>query len=345
MPANIMDNDKVVLSGDEPAWHGLGEYFEIPISAEKAHDEMGGSFTLYQKPVGVQFDDGEFIEVPKSFAIVRGETNKDNRKLVFGYTTDHYTVIQPIDIIKKFDERVGVSISSLGFIQDGRKMFLSWKLPSFEVVKGDEIKLYGCLLVGYDKIFSSRINIGTIRIVCENTFMANMNEAEQENKSNRGRGTIYSGKHSNSKLLFELGEWMNHIQGNAEKEQALLQSFFKNLVNKPIKHEKQAQDLIYTAWPDPAPFNPDSIPLALHDKEQGKIDLKAARVEKIRNGVYDLYTGSEGIAIDENYYGLFNACTQYFNHKMISKKDDAFSISWGGRSAEMNMFAEVLKNN
>ena len=224
-------------------------------------------------------------------------------------------------------------------------MFLSWKLPSFEVVKGDEIKLYGCLLVGYDKIFSSRINIGTIRIVCENTFMANMNEAEQENKSNRGRGTIYSGKHSNSKLLFELGEWMNHIQGNAEKEQALLQSFFKNLVNKPIKHEKQAQDLIYTAWPDPAPFNPDSIPLALHDKEQGKIDLKAARVEKIRNGVYDLYTGSEGIAIDENYYGLFNACTQYFNHKMISKKDDAFSISWGGRSAEMNMFAEVLKNN
>jgi hypothetical protein len=173
----------------------------------------------------------------------------------------------------------------------------------------------------------------------------NIAEANAEKGKNRGRGTIYAGKHSNKKLLYELGEWMEHIHQNAEQQSRLTTDFFKRLVNSPIHHEQQAKDLIYETWSDPKPI-PDFFPDTLRAKEQEKVDAMAEKAENIRAGVYDYFTGSDGIAIDTtNYYGLFNACTQYFNHGQKSKKDTSYSIVWGNRNIEMNHFAEVLQNN
>jgi hypothetical protein len=342
MTDGIMDRDKVVVVG-KPAWHELGQNFNQPICAVDAHTSMGGSFDLFKKQVGVMFDD-EFIKIPNSFAIVRGATNKDPQNLVFGYATDHYHIIQPIDILKAFDAKVGVSIETLGFIQDGRKLFVTWKMPNFEVVTGDEIELYGQVMMGFDTVFSSRLNIGTVRIVCANTFSMALAEENQEKKENRGRGTIYSSKHTNAKLLHELGEWMGYIQENAENQANLCKSLFKKFADAPILHEQQAKDLLVTSWADPSPV-PDFYPDSLRESKQAKIDAEAEKVEKIRDGIYDLFTGSQGIAIDETYWGLFNAGTQYFNHVMPSKKDTNYSIVWGNRSNEMNHFAEVLRND
>lgn len=340
MAHQIMDNEKCVTVGI-PAWHGLGKNFNEPKSAVEAHDAMGGSFELYSKPVGVSLDDGEFIAIPGHFAIVRGPTVKDNRKIVFDYVKDRYKIIQPIDILRKFDEKVGVSISSLGLIQDGRKLFLSWKLPSTEIIEGDIVDIYGSVLIGFDSIFSSRLNVGTVRVVCANTFSASIAEADREKSKDRGRGMIYSGKHTNHNLLNELGEWMGFVEENAARQVGLVTNLFKNFAHTPIIHNKQAEDLIYQAWPDPDPV-PDFYPNALKDKKQKAIDAEAERVERIRKGIYTLYDSDEGIAIDETYWGLFNASTQYFNHKMPSKKDTAFSITWGNRSNEMKHFADVL---
>ena len=162
-------------------------------------------------------------------------------------------------------------------------------------------------------------------------------EEQNENKEKRGKGTIYSGKHSNKNLLKELLAWMNHIQRNAETQSGMVNSFFGKLSQEPIIHEQQAKDLIYKTWSDPDPVS-DFVPEELKDKLTKKNDAQAEVQEKIRNGVYDIYTGSEGIAIDETYYGLFNACTQFFNYGFPAKKDTSFSIVWGNRSNEMNKF-------
>ena len=122
MTDGILDADKCVTVG-KPAWHVLGLNFTEPISAIGAHTAMGGSFELVKKQVGVMFDK-EFVTIPNSYAIVRGATNKNSNNIVFGYATDHYHIIQPVDIIRKFDEKVNVSIETMGLIQDGRKLFL-----------------------------------------------------------------------------------------------------------------------------------------------------------------------------------------------------------------------------
>lgn len=342
MPANLMDNDKCVVVG-KPAWHGLGKNFTESINAVDAHDAMGGSFELVKKQVGVMFDD-EFIAIPDSFAIVRGSTNKDPNDMVFGYCTNHYNIIQPLDILKKFDEKVGISIETIGLIQDGRKLFVTWKLPNFEVVSGDEIELFGAVMVGFDTVFSTRLNVLTTRILCENTFGLALEEESAEKKKNRGRGTIYSSKHTNKNLLNELGEWMSCVHQNAEKQTNLLKSLFGKFVATPVIHEQQAKDLIYTAWPNPSPI-PAVFPDALRKDKQEKIDAEAERLEGLRVGIYDVFSTSKGIAIDENYWGLFNASTQYFNHEMKSKKDTSYSLVWGNRNGHMNHFAEVLRDD
>ena len=339
MSHDLLDNDKCVTVGAKP-WHNLGVNFTEPISAIGAHDAMGGSFTLYKKQVGVMFDD-EFVSIPDNFAIVRGHTNKDAREIVFGFASDHYHLVQPIDIINKFDERVGVSIETMGLIQDGKKLFLTWRLPNFEVVSGDEIEVFGILMIGFDTVFSTRLNIGSTRVVCANTFAMALNEETDENKKKRGMGTIYTSKHSNRNLLGEMGEWMNFIQINSERQSNLLKSLFGKFASSPIVHEKQAEDLIYTTWPNPAPV-PEFYPEALRKAKEEKIGLETERLTKMRDGIYMDYTEEKG---DNTYWKLFNAGTHFFNYVMPSKKDTSYSLVWGNRNLHMNHFAEVLKKD
>jgi hypothetical protein len=180
--------------------------------------------------------------------------------------------------------------------------------------------------------------------VCENTWIANLWEAEAEKNKNRGRGTIYSGKHTNPNLINELGAWMGHIQHNAEKESGLIAGFFKKLAETKLNSEKQTKDLIYSAFPDPKPLG--DIPEELKKKNQEAIDTAAEKADAIRVGIWDVFSTERGIAIDQsNYWGLFNAGTQYFNHEQKSKKDASFSICWGNRSKQMNDFAQVLQKD
>jgi len=342
MPANVMDDEKIVTVGD-PAWHSLGFNSKEDMTAEQAHEAMGGSFELEGLPVGVWMDD-QFQTIPGKIAIVRGPTNKDNRKIVFDFVSDNYKIVQPIDILKTFDQKVGVSISSMGLLGDGNKLFCTWKMPSFDVVPGDEVKMFGSILMGFDALFSSRLTVGTVRVVCANTWMSALSEAESEEKKNRGRGILYSGKHTNPKMLYELGEWMEYVQINAVRQSELVQNLFTKFAQTPIVHEKQAEDLIYSTWPDPVPM-PESYPENLREKKEDSIQKEKNRVEKIRDGIYSTFMNPIGIEVTKDYWGLWNSGTQFFNHIYPSKKDSTYSVCWGNRANEMNLFAEVLRKD
>lgn len=363
MGADVMDDEKCVTVGDVTQWHGMGPHFKTPISAVEGEEAIGGSFKLYKQKAGVLLDDPDFAEWVEDengewvleeakfqptkgrWAIVRGPSRKDKRNVVFDFVTDDYHIVQPHDIVEMFDEKVGVSISSMGFLGDGRKMFLSWNLPSIEVIQGQEVKLFATSMFGFDSDFSSRLSVGSTVVVCANTWRYALSEAAQNDKAKKkGRGTIYSGKHTNPRLLYELGEWMEFIQINAEREVELVSGLFNQFKSTRIVHEKQAEDLLAVAWPEPAPV-PDAYPVNLRKKEEERVYDLARKNNRTRQGVYDLFTGSKGINITEDYFGLFNACTQYFNHEQPSKRDTAYSIMWGNRSDEMNMFAEVLRQD
>lgn len=336
MSDNIWKNN-IVTVGDR-AWHLKDLNFKESTSATNALIAMGGGHRIELRKVAVWLN-GEYREVKNQYGIVRVTNEGD--MFFEEYVTNRYHSFDPADVCKIFDEKVGKSISSLGFIQEGKKMFLAWVLPSFEVIKGDEIKLFGNTLIGFDSKFASALYVGNTRAVCENTWNAVISEGERNKEE--GRGRIYAGKHTNENMLAELGEWMKYVSENADKQAELVKSFFGKLVENKIVHEQQAKDLIYTAYPTPLPV-PDFFPDSLREKEQEKIDKKAEKAEEIRDGIWEVFSGDKGIAVDQDsFYGLFNSASQYWNY-LPSKKDTSYSIYYGNRSNEINKFASVLRN-
>jgi len=344
MGHEVLDDEKCVKVGGLP-WHMLGFAPETPISAMAAHELMNGSFDLTLEPVAVVMQD-QILKVENHFAIVRGPTNKDKYYKVFDYVKGRYHLVQPIDIFQMFDDKVGVGIESAGLIQDGRKMFLSWPIDSIDV-SGAELKLFGNVMFGFDKVFSSRLCVATHYIVCKNTFMGVLGEAEQDDKKRtKGRGTIYSGKHTNPNLLKELGEWMGFVQKNSQKEVDLVSQFFGKMATTPIVHEKQAQDLIEVSWPEPI-FIPERFPEEQRERREKETEDLAARNQKIRDSIYNIYAGPNDGAFannEETYWRLFNAGTNFWNHNNV-RESSAYSVLYGDRSKEMNRFAEVLRDD
>ena len=336
MSDNIWKNN-IVTVGDR-AWHMKDLNRQEATSAMEALDAMNGGHKIELRDVAVWMN-GDWKKIRNQFGIVR--VVGDEETFFDEYVTSRFHSFDPVDVCRIFDEKVGKSISSLGFIQEGKKMFLAWVLPSFEVIKGDEIKLFGNTLIGFGSKFASALYVGNTRAVCENTWNAVISEGERNKEE--GRGRIYAGKHTNENMLAELGEWMKYVSENADKQAELVKSFFGKLVVNKIVHEQQAKDLIYTAYPTPLPV-PDFFPDSLREKEQEKVDVKTKKAEEIRDGIWEVFSGDKGIAVDQDsFYGLFNSASQYWNY-LPSKKDTSYSIYYGNRSKEINRFAEVLRD-
>lgn len=334
---NIWKNNIVTVG--ERAWHLKDLNFQESKTACEALEAMGGGHKIELRKIAIWMNGG-WQEANGEFGIVR--VTKDEEVFFKEYVTERFHSFDPEDVCKKFDEKVGKSIASLGFIQEGKKMFLAWSMKSFDVVKGDEIKMFGNTLIGFDGKFASGLYVGSIRTECENTW--NRLIAESNRSTEQGKGKIYSSKHTNVNMLHELGEWMKYVSEKADSQAELIKSFFGKLVEAKIVHEQQAKDLILEAYPVPNPV-PDFFPETLRKKEQEKVDEKAEKAEEIRVGIWDVFSTDKGIAIDQDsYYGLFNSVSQYWTH-MPSKKDVSYSVYYGNRSNEISQFAEVLRND
>jgi len=217
------------------------------------------------------------------FAIVRSALPDDPQERVFGYTTDRYNILQPLDAVELFDEKVGEPVETLGMLGKGERLFLTWKLPETEVVKDDVVQWYGFCAIGFDGVLGASLNVVTTRVVCQNTWTAAIAEAMQEKQSNKGR--IYAGKHTSKNMKFKLGEWMNHVQSNTKKQVELTNSFFKQLTKVPLSNEKEVYRLLFTAYPDPKPL-PEDYPAKLRASKEEKLEMDKKLMAQYRDGIY-----------------------------------------------------------
>lgn len=334
--------EKMFYSYLKPAWHGIQEPSEIPMSAEAILDSEAfhGGFNIALRPVilklnGVDVETGDF-------GIVREASTFDRNEIVFGYCTDRFHPLQPREICKTFDKSVQQNAETMAFLKEGREMFISWQMPSSEIVAGDEVEFYGIIRCGFDTLKGARLFTSTFRPVCANTITLAQNWAKRNTDGN-GRGEIWKGKAVNKNLLRDLGYWMAHVQGNALKEVDLVSSFFKKCAKTPIKNDVQAHRLLYQAYPpvdSVSKYFPKELASAREEKTQ-EVNQKAS---EIRDGVYALFAGA-GKQITPDYWGMLNATSEYFCHYQPSKRPVAESIMFGGRQANIMQMVEVLQDN
>ena len=339
MVANI--HGSMVYSFEKPMWHNIVEPSLVPETAESIlTNRFGGGHSISLRPVTVKLNDKD--TETGDFAIVRSKTMYEDSERVFGYCTERFHPLQPIEIARSFDANVKEFAETMAFLGHGEDMFISWKMPSFDVKVGgseDSVEMYGIVRSGFDTLNGTRLFTSIYRPVCSNTITLAEGWARQHSDG-RGKGAIWQGKGVNKNLLRDLGYWMAHVQGNALREASTLQSLFGRLASIPIVHDSQAKDILKEAYPDTRNVS-EYYPKELRDDKAQSVNEFNEKQEEIRNGIFELFGGA-GTAITPNYWGMLNATSEYFCHIQPSKRPIAESVMFGGRAKNILQMVKVL---
>lgn len=336
MSANI--HGKMVYSYQRPMWHGITEPSLVPMGAEEILDNrFGGGFGIETRPITVTLND-EVVETG-DFAIVRLASPYDNKEVVFGYCTDRYHPLQPRDVARSFDTNVLEPAETMAFLGRGEDMFISWKMPSFDVRVGDPVEMFGIVRTGFDTLNATRLFTSIYRPVCANTITLAENWAKA-NSDGSGKGQVWKGKGVNHNLLRDLGYWMAHVQTTAIQQGNLISSFFGKLAQTPVKTDFEALNILEDAYPtidNVSQYYPPQLRQAKDEKTQS---FNEGQVE-IRDGIYELFAG-KGTQITPDYWGMLNATSEYFCHYQPSKRPIAESVMFGGRQKNIMKMVSVL---
>lgn len=340
MSANIYA--KMVYSYKQPMWHSITQPSEVEMTAEQIMiQRFRGGFPIHVRPVTVTLN-GVAVETG-DFAIVRGSSGYEQEEVVFGYCSDRYQPLQPIEVAKSFDANVKEPAETMAFLGNGNEMFISWVMPMCEIqtVTGlDALQLYGIVRTGFDTLKGTRLFTSVVRPVCWNTITFAQEWAKQNTDKAAGKGEIWKGKGVNKNLLRDLGYWMQHVQANAEKEVSLLQSFFGKIAKTPVKNDAEVHEILFEAFPPKQDVSAE-YPAQLRTAKQEDTLVFNAGQNDLRDGIYGLFAGA-GTAITPDYYGLVNATSEFFCHKQPSKRPIAESVMFGGRQKNTMRVVRVV---
>jgi len=334
MSANLMST---MYSLEQLPWHKNAYVSTVPMGAVEAGSVIEGVF--YEKrPVQIMVNN--VMQEGKDFAIIRSPIPSDPQEVALGFVKKNYKILQPIDVMESFDLNVNQPVETLGFLGNGEKLFLTWKLPGFDV-NGDEIILFGFVAVGYDGKFGASLYVVSVRVVCANTYVMAVSEGEMNNYQLTGKGKVYSGRHNSSNLGMELGAWMAHVQERALRHSESASVLFNTMCGKAIRNSVSLNNLLTKIYPDPTPL-PDDYPAILRESREQRYVLALEKATRDREVVTRLYSG-EGIAITGNTgWDLFNAVTQYENHFRVTKKPSSYSVLFGNRADTMTIAANTI---
>jgi hypothetical protein len=329
----------MIYSSDRPAWQNAGETAtpRSPKTALQVLDEnMYGGFTVEQRPITYTINGGP--SEPKHLALVR--TGEPGRKEVeLGLCTERYHPLNPRDVCRVYDENVGENVETMGILGKGQQMFISWKMPEFEVVKDDLVQMYGIVKCGFDAVIGAGLFTAPFRVWCKNTLVLAESWASKHTDG-RGKGNIFKGRGVNLNLLRDLGYWLQLAHSRSVIESQNVQSFFGKLAQVPITSDAEMKDILYEAFPakeSVSDFFPAPLRAAKIEKEHAENEQKA----EIRDGIFSLFAGA-GTGITPTYWGALNATTEFFCHVLPSKKAIATSIVFGDRNDATMKMVNVL---
>ncbi len=301
-------------------------------SAIEVYTEMR-QVNFEKRPVTVLLN-GENKET-NNFAIVKtGGFEK-----IVGMTKEKYNILQPADYCLAFDESVGQPVDNIGFLGNmSPKMFITWNLPEIDI-RGDEVKLWGFLVAGFDGRYGEHLYITSKRMYCSNQYNIAISDANKTN--NHGRGSLFSGKHNTTTHLGDLKSWMQYIQEDAEKNVEIIRNLFLRLYDIPVSDDL-AKDLFAKVYPIPDPM-PAFYPSDLREKKEKFIEEKTEKAKEDQDLAFQLFNGA-GKGIEKNGWGWYNSVTEKENHWTPSKKEDTYSILLGNKHNIMNKALDIISN-
>lgn len=180
----------VLRASDSPAhWHGLETVMPADAAFDDWRDSPVFSWSIKRSKVRYAVDrEGTQLEMPEQHVLFRSD---DNRAL--SIVSEDYRVVQPLqvlDFFKDFCERNHLMMDTAGYIRGGVK-FWALARTGNEFAVGDTmkdvVKQYVLLASSCDSSMATTGKHTSLRVVCSNTFHANLSNGESAVKVRHSR--------------------------------------------------------------------------------------------------------------------------------------------------------------
>ena len=182
MPANFTSG---WLGNGERAWHGLGVVTDGTLPAREAFETADALFTVEKRELRVPIHSedgpdgylpGRIVYQPSgTFGVVRTDT-----QALLGVVSKQYEIVQNDSLLRMAEFiREEADMDSVVVLADGAKVAFTASLRGAEtdIVPGDTVKRRIVGYLGHDGKTGCGAKFTNIRVVCQNTLTAALNES------------------------------------------------------------------------------------------------------------------------------------------------------------------------
>lgn len=297
-----------MFSVKEKPWHGQGEILADYPTTEEAYEKSGLNWEVNKVQMSYPFN-GE-MKMSEDFALVR---DKDGSQL--GTCKSGYEIFQNKDGFEWCRPLVETDLwkyETAGSLRNGIVGWILLKQGEIELVHKDILKQYLLLTWAHDGSKTVQPMSTSIRVVCNNTLTAALNEATNKNRV----------KHT-SKMIMKLEEIRKLYETTKEQFEHQKEMFSMMLDFKMT--EGMVNEYI-----DKIMANAFKI-TDLNNMEESKKktinqNIRATLIDGAFNG-----TGTAELGIGNTMYGVFNGVEEAVEHCLGGKrvKDRGMNILFG----------------
>lgn len=261
-------------------------------------------------------------------------TYRMDHNIPLGVVKDKYTVVQNSEAFKFFDDAIGKNFAiwqTAGCWDNGRRIFVSAKLPDNILVKGDPVENYLVFTNTHDGSSGIKILFTPIRVICQNTLNAAI-----RNSSNYVSYKHTSNVHNKISIAYEilniskvkseeLNDYYNMLANIKITDDDLIQFIGKNILT-----EEEVVRLKNTNH---------TVKELAYRNGVAMIDSKiSARKMNVISDTYEYYFNGPGQKeIIGTAWGAVNAISGYYSNIDKIEKEKRFdSICYGDKSKKIN---------
>jgi hypothetical protein len=312
----------------QPAWHRLGHVSEDSIGAVEAFNRFGPYRVTLEpraRTSGMAEPEWEILCYP---------TLDDPDCRSFGTVGPEYVLITPQESTAMWDRCVRRAVETLGALQEGRCLFITTELPSFDV-RGDEVQNYLILAHWMAPGYPSQAFQSPVRVVCMNT----MRLAERL-ASERMRLEHTSG------VKDRMAAGLTGVVARAVPRSEGIKHAFERMARHQVTGT-EAQEVVQAAYPEPP--RPGNAPVHEMRDRWNRYEIDAQLVRAQRAAALDLFAGA-GTGMDRDatrgtMWGLYNAIVELENYRQGGTDAQAATeVLVGDRAAVMQRaFSHALE--
>lgn len=267
----------------------------------KTNEQLSDSIADYQALV--RSDNGEVLHIAS-----RNRYHVENR--------------QPVEIFEAFRDQLAaesMEISHAAVLKGGRLIAVSALLKDGDVTPsdGERIKNYVTLSTGYDGAHGTAATLNSIRVVCANTWAANLAAAKKAGKAKTIRASQLIGKSG-----------LAHIVGNVDQITCDQKRTYDAMRNRIMSESE-----VLRIFADVCKINIEDLD---RTDEKG-FDVVSTRAQNMLAALRASYSSAPG-AEQGNAYGVFNAITHFATH-VRSVRDTTGNGEMSAR-ASSNLFGD-----